>query len=35
MQETIAQGAPECRITVHKQAGDAADADEGREYYES
>lgn len=33
LQETIAQGAPGCRIVIHLKPGPEADAAEGREYF--
>jgi len=35
MKETIAMGAPECRVTIYKQPTENADADEGREYFQA
>lgn len=35
LHETIAQGGKECRVTVYKQPGSAADAEDGREYYKA
>lgn len=34
LEETIARGDPGCRIVVHLRSGAAADADEGREYFQ-
>jgi predicted ArsR family transcriptional regulator len=33
--ETIAQGAPGCKVTVYKQQTEAAMQDDGREYYKA
>ncbi len=35
LKETIAEGAPECRVVVYLKAGTEADAAEGREYYKT
>ncbi len=33
LEQTIARGDPGCRVVLHLQPGEAADAQEGREYY--
>ncbi|MBS1212250.1 MAG: putative transcriptional regulator [Proteobacteria bacterium] len=35
LRETIAEGAPECRVVVYLQPGPEADAVEGREYFQT
>ncbi len=35
LRETIAEGAPECRVVVHLQPGPDADTAEGREYFQT
>ena len=35
LQETIAQGARECRVVVHLNPGDSAGASDGREYFKA
>jgi predicted ArsR family transcriptional regulator len=35
LNETIAQGAPECRVTVYKQVSGESEINDGREYYKA
>jgi predicted ArsR family transcriptional regulator len=35
LQQTIAQGHPECRVVVHLKSGSQTDASDGREYFKS